>query len=150
MFLLMRILCGLSRPPLRTTRTQPVPSGRAVAGSHCPAVRLDDLGKLRSDGSSEQGDRQSTNAAVSFDVFRADTCPPNPLTIAASAEKAPHLFHFVDFGGSGWPTSRGEHRLGPRAGSFLVSQRPDRLSSQQLMPATPPTPAGPPGVSRTV
>src|SRR5437588_1075446 len=43
MFLLMRILCGLTRPPLRNTRTQPVPSGRAVAGSHCPAVRLDDL-----------------------------------------------------------------------------------------------------------
>src|SRR5262249_43592024 len=39
----MRFFGGLTRPPLRNTRTQPVPSGRAVAGSHCPAVRLDDL-----------------------------------------------------------------------------------------------------------
>src|SRR5438046_5570220 len=102
MFLLMRILCGLSRPPLRTTRTQPVPSGRAVAGSHCPAVRLDDLGKLRSDGSSEQGDRQSTNAAVSFDVFPGGHMPAQPSEYSSIGRTMrPSFFHFVDFGGSG-------------------------------------------------
>src|SRR6266436_6139960 len=42
MFLLMRILCGLTRPPLRNTRTQPAPRAGG-AGSHCPTVRLDHL-----------------------------------------------------------------------------------------------------------
>src|SRR6266540_5864509 len=69
MFLLMRILCGLSGPLLRNLRTQPAPRGRAVAGNHCPAGRLDNLGSCEAKEAQSSEIGRAQNAAVSFDIL---------------------------------------------------------------------------------
>src|SRR5262245_20160791 len=137
MFLLMRILCGRNGPPLgkrglggRRVRTRPVPHGRAVAGSHCPAVRLDDLGELRSEGSSEQGERQGTRRqSRSASHWGRGTRPPTARIVAAPAGKAPPRFLLY---GPGSPERARATRAGPRPRASEGRAAPSCRSCERL------------------
>src|SRR4051794_27817100 len=107
MFLLMRVLLRAQRPAATRYANAARPSRSCEGRQSLSTVRLDDLGELRSEGSSEQGERQDAKRQSRSAVFVGGYTPTPQIVRRLLPPEGSRSFAFFS-------PARLTQRCGPR------------------------------------